>query len=253
MQPVLAELLDAVSVRATRARPVDVCIGMHWTLVTVEIDGRICGGLASTLSGGADHHGHEGGPAVKDAGRLLSRSAYELAAMVGSDRIVEVGVGMATVNALLDVDTSACVEVNAEELIAERAAGRALAVVGHFPFIPRLRAIAGTLWVLELNPREGDLPAEAAPDVLPQADIVAITGTSLLNGTFDALMALCRPDAYVLLLGATTPLSPVLFRTGVSALSGTQVVDPELVRLAVSQGATFRQIPGRRPLTLLRA
>jgi len=66
-------------------------------------------------------------------------------------------------------------------------------------------------------------------------------------------MALCRPDAYVLLLGATTPLSPILFRAGVTALSGTQVVDPGAVRAAVLQGATFRQIPGKRLLTMLRS
>ncbi|MCU0520594.1 MAG: DUF364 domain-containing protein [Anaerolineae bacterium] len=253
MEPVLAEILEQVTARAARSRPVEICVGVHWTFVAVEIDGRISGGLASTLSEGSHAHAHDGAPAVIDAGHLLSRSAIELAAMVGSARSLEIGIGMATLNALLEVDPLACVEVNAADLIAERGAGRNVAVVGHFPFIPRLHEVAGTLWVLELNPRAGDLPAEAARDILPRADVVAITGTSLLNGTFGALVALCRPDAYVLLLGATTPLSPVLFQMGVDALAGTLVVDPERVRLAVSQGATFRQIPGKRLLTMLRA
>jgi len=250
MDMVLSDLLAAVSARAAAARPVEVCIGVHWTLVTVELEGRVLGGLASTLSAGS--HEHAGGPDVRDAGRLLSRSVTDLAALVGSDRVLEVGVGMATINALLEVDEGACEEVNAADLIAERGAGRTVAVVGHFPFVPDLRTVAGTLHVLELNPRDGDLPARAAPDVLPRCDVVAITGTSLLNGTFGSLMALCRPDAYVLLLGATTPLSPILFRAGVAALSGTQVADPDVVRAAVLQGATFRQIPGKRLLTMLR-
>jgi len=250
MDMVLSDLLAAVSARAAAARPVEVCIGVHWTLVTVELEGRVLGGLASTLSAGS--HEHAGGPDVRDAGRLLSRSVTDLAALVGSDRVLEVGVGMATINALLDVDEGACVEVNAADIVAERGAGRTVVVVGHFPFVSDLRAVAGTLHVLELAPRAGDLPAEAAPDVLPSADVVAITGTSLLNGTFGSLMALCRPDAYVLLLGATTPLSPILFRAGVAALSGTQVADPDVVRAAVLQGATFRQIPGKRLLTMLR-
>ena len=83
--------------------------------------------------------------------------------------------------------------------------------------------------------------------------MVALTGTSLINHTFDALIGLCRPDAFVLLLGASAPLSPVLFKTAVDAVSGTLVTDPERVLRSVSQGATFRQIKragGLRLLTL---
>ncbi len=166
--------------------------------------------------------------------------------------VLEAGVGLAAINALLDVDETACVELNAADVIAERGAGKKVAVVGHFPFVPRLREVAGTLWVLELNPGTGDLPAEEASQVLPESDVVAMTGTSLLNGTFDGLIDLCRPDAYVVVLGATTPLSSALFAVGVDAVSGTRIVDPAKALTAVSQGATFRQIPGKRLLTLFR-
>ncbi|NIO72626.1 MAG: hypothetical protein GTN71_27310, partial [Anaerolineae bacterium] len=94
-------------------------------------------------------------------------------------------------------------------------------VVGHFPFIPRVREAARQLWVLEKRPGEGDLPAEAASEVIPQADVVAITGTSLINHTFEELIGLCRPEAFVLVLGPTAPLSPVLFNYGVDVISGT--------------------------------
>jgi uncharacterized protein (DUF4213/DUF364 family) len=118
--------------------------------------------------------------------------------------------------------------------------------------VERVRASAAACWILELNPGPGDLPAENAAEVLPQADVVAITGMSLVNGTFDGLMAACRPDAYVLLLGATAPLSPVLFDTGVNAISSTILTDIPGALAAISQAATFRQIPGRKLLTLMR-
>jgi uncharacterized protein (DUF4213/DUF364 family) len=54
----------------------------------------------------------------------------------------------------------------------------------------------------------------------------------------------------VLLLGPSTPLSPVLFEYGVSALSGTLVVDIPAIVVGVSQGATFRQLTGRRLVTM---
>jgi hypothetical protein len=80
---------------------------------------------------------------------------------------------------------------------------------------------------------------------------VALTGTSLINHSFDDLLSLCRPDAFVLLLGATTPLCPLLFESGIDALSGTRVIEPQMVLRSVSQGATFRQIKRVGGLRLL--
>ena len=55
-------------------------------------------------------------------------------------------------------------------------------------------------------------------------------------------MALRRPEALVLVLGPSTPLSPALFDYGVHLLSGAVVQDVEAVLRAVSQGANFRQV-----------
>jgi uncharacterized protein (DUF4213/DUF364 family) len=98
------------------------------------------------------------------------------------------------------------------------------------------------LWVIEQQPRGEDLPAAAAAKIVPRAEVVAITGTTLINHTFEELMALCRPEAKVLLLGPSTPLSPILFNYGVDLLSGSVVEDIEAVLQAVSQGANFRQV-----------
>jgi uncharacterized protein (DUF4213/DUF364 family) len=162
---------------------------------------------------------------------------------------------MAALNALLEVDHSVCTEANAQELILEHGTGRRVAIVGHFPFVDRVRQAAEECWVLELRPRPGDLPSEEAAGVLPQADVVALTGTTLMNHTFDDLVRLCRPDAFVLLLGPTTPLSPLLFEAGVDALSGTVVTEPTRVLWSISEGAHFRQIKragGVRLLTCLK-
>jgi hypothetical protein len=88
--------------------------------------------------------------------------------------------------------------------------------------------------------------------LIPQADVVAITGTALTNHTLDHLLELCSPGAYVIMLGDTTPLSPILFDYGVDALCGTRVVDSDLALRCVSQGANFRQIKGIERLTLMK-
>lgn len=251
MTDMITKLLDGLKSRAAAATPVDLCVGAHWTLAVFQIEGQIRAGLSSTLSGGSEGHAHGGRPPVKKAGQLLNMRTEELLGLALSDSLLEASVGMATLNALLEVDMSQCLDINAADVIAERGDGHRVAVVGHFPFVAQLREIAKELWVLELNPGAGDLPATEAPDVLSQADVVALTGTSLLNKTFDGLISHCRKDAFVVVLGATTPLTPHFYRYGVDAVSGTIVVDADAAMMAVSQGATFRQIPGKRLLTML--
>ncbi len=249
---IINELLAEVAPRAAIAQASAICIGAHWTVVEVLLTGKPCGGIASTLHGGDDEHHHGKRPPVSGAGHLLAYSVSELAALAQSSSLLEASIGLATINALLEVDVNACIEVNAAEVIAARGAGKRVAIVGHFPFTPQIREAVGQLWVLELNPRPGDLHAELAPDILPQADVVALTGTSLINHTFDGLISLCRPDAFVIMLGGTTPLSRTLFAHGVSAVAGTRVIDSTAALRSVSQAATFKQILGKQLLTLFR-
>lgn len=220
----------------------DIRVGAFWTAVVATVDGQQCCGLASTLRDDDEDHHHGGGPAVRDAGRLLECSARELAELARSYHPIEAAIGMASINALLPRQEEQWVDLNAGQVIARRGAGKRVALVGHFPFIPDVRERVGALSVLEKRPAGEDLPAEAAYDVIPRADIVAITGTALLNHTFEGLMALCRPEALVLVLGPSTPLSPILFEHGVHILSGSVVEDVPAVLRAVSQGANFRQL-----------
>ncbi|MBW2093513.1 MAG: DUF364 domain-containing protein [Deltaproteobacteria bacterium] len=210
---------------------------------------RYCG-LAATLPRDALR---QKPPQVREPGLLLEKDPQELAALASSESILEAAMGMATINSLLEVNEDTCRELNAAELIVEKGAGRNVAIVGHFPFIPRIRDHAKKLWVIEKNPREDDFPEEEADNLIPLADVVAITGTAFTNHTIEHLLTLCDKRAYVLMLGDTTPLSPVLFDYGLDALSGTRVVNPELALSCVSQGANFRQIRGVRRLTMTRS
>jgi len=209
---------------------------------------RHCG-LAATLPRDALR---QKPPLVKEPGFLCDKSARELTQLAYSQSILEAAVGMATLNSLLDVDERTVVELNAADLILKKGEGKGVAIVGHFPFVPRVRQKAKKLWVIEKNPREGDFPEAEADRLLPRADVVAITGTALTNHSLENLLRLSNPAAFVIILGDTTPLSPILFDYGVDALAGTRVTDPDLVLKCISQGANFRQIKGTRRLTMMR-
>lgn len=223
----------------------DVRVGPFWTIVWT---GRGAG-LASTQR---DAHTPHGLSLIRWAGDLLDHDALELAECLRSKSPMEAALGMATVNALLEVDESAVTDRNAATEIMLRGEGKRVVVVGHFPFIPKVRKAVGHLDVLELDPGPDELPPRAAADVIPQADVVAITGTSLVNKTFDKLIHYCRPDAFVLLLGPTSPLSPVLFDYGVDLIAGTRVIDPPTALVVAGQGAIFRQMRGVRLVTMSR-
>jgi uncharacterized protein (DUF4213/DUF364 family) len=92
-------------------------------------------------------------------GRLHLKSARELAEYARSDNLLEASLGIAAINSLLDVDESRAVEINAGAVLAKRGYGKNVALVGHFPFIPKLREAAAQLWVIEQHP-QGEYPAE---------------------------------------------------------------------------------------------
>jgi uncharacterized protein (DUF4213/DUF364 family) len=209
---------------------------------------RNCG-LASTPHYGGSHHVTA---PVSEPGLLLEKDAKDLAQLALSPSLHEAAIGMATINSLIDIDETRCIKVNAGDLIAEKGRGKRVAIIGHFPFVPNLRDIVRDLWVIEKNPNEGDSPEDEAQNLVPKADVVAITGTAFTNHTIDHLLGLCNPRAYVIILGDTSPLSPILFDYGIDAISGTKVIDFHLALLCVSQGATFRQMKGIELLTMMK-
>ena len=214
-----------------------MCAGAFWTAVTTRYTG-----LATTYREmDLQHSDHP--CMVKDAGSLIGKKAGELVEYARSEDTVSASLGMATINSLLEVDESQCVERGAYDILAEKGRGRDIAVVGHFPFIPKLRDVARNVWVIEKRLRPGDFAESEAARILPKAEVVSLTGTAFINHTIEDLLSLCR-GSYVVLTGPTSPLSPVLFDFGISAICGTSVANAEEVIRFISQAATFKQLHG---------
>lgn len=181
--------------------------------------------------------------------RLFEMSPRELAELALSEDLTEASIGVAATNSLVVPDSSRLQRGKAHELIMERGADKTVTVVGHFPFVDRLEPAVKKLWVLEKNPRAGDLPAEEAQRVIPMSDIVAITGTALINRTLDDLLELAK-GKYTLVLGPSTVLTPILFDHGVDAVCGSVVIDPELALKCVREGSSFRYTEGIEPVIM---
>lgn len=237
MIPLLSRLLAEVP----DGEVVDVRIGVRWTAVVVRVEGELRCGLSSTL-GLPNNHGVSF--RVAQAGRLTQISGSEIAALACErEQPMLASIGVAAINALLpDPTPRLFVDGNAADIITKCGMDKRVAITGHFPFIPQLRSKVAELHVLSLEPSDDDLPAEAAPEILPCADVVAITGQALINQTMDQLLDLCPSGAIVIVLGPSTPLSSVLFEYGVDYLCGSIIQDRDKVLRAVSEAGSFQQV-----------
>lgn len=165
----------------------------------------------------------------------------------------EAAVALAVCNALLAIDPAPAADLDGVAWLLDRAAGRSVAVVGHFPFADRrLRSIAREVWIIEREPGAGEFGAGEAGRILGGADIAVITGSAVANHTLDSLLTHVAPDTPVLVLGPSTPLLPSLFDLGISALGGMRIDDPDAVAAGIRAGESFRGMAGLRRVTLLR-
>jgi len=240
------EILNAVRA-APAADLIGLTVGSFWTVVRTGAGA----GMASSMR--SETHLHDRKP-IADAGTLGTRTPHELTELLRSDSPPEAAIGLAAVNALLGPTARGLTEEKAVEILRERGGGKRVAMIGHFPFADRLREDCGRLWVFErgLNRCDGDLDDEAMERLLPEADVVAVTATTLLNRTLPVVLARVRSDAFVMLLGPSTPMTPALHAFGIDVLCGTLIDDPDRVRRAVEQGAVTSQITGVRRMCLWR-
>ena len=229
------DLLQSVSAADCEAQ--GVAVGLHWTAV----ESRLVG-MAHTYK---THEKVE----LAGSGELLGRSALELAARLKSDEPLEASLGLSALNSLIEPDGRA---ENALEIILEKAPGKTVTVIGRFPFNQQVSAAARTAYLLEMEPREGELPASAAEGVLPLSDIAVITATAIINHTIPRLLELSR-KAFVVVLGPSTPMNDILFDYGVDVIAGVKVVDQGALVSSVVQGVkSFKRLAGIEALVRTR-
>lgn len=120
--------------------------------------------------------------------------------------------------------------------------GKTVGMVGHMHGPAGLRERAKAFFILEKEPQPGDYPDSACDWLLPQCDIVIITGSSLVNKTLPHLLELCR-NAYTILTGPTVPMCPRLLDFGIDRLSGLVLTDLPGIRAHVAGSLRGSPLP----------
>ena len=129
-------------------------------------------------------------------------------------------------NMKVDVDATECLHLSDDTYAV---------LIG--AIVPVLRILKGRKMdfsVIELDPRtlkEDEMPfyvpVEKTADTVPKADILIVTGTTLINGTLEGILKLARPETQVVVLGPTSSILPhAFFRRGVNVLGGDIITNP---------------------------
>jgi uncharacterized protein (DUF4213/DUF364 family) len=192
--------------------------------------------------------------AAPPAGRLAGQDAWVLAEYAHSQVPLRRAAGIAVLNALSALAMEQHAVPGGQLIPGMDALGAAgvlpddrVAMVGGFiPFIKALKGQVADLWVVDkhreaLKPDE--LPFWRSPDrateVLSQASVVIMTGSSLVEGGIDTLLEAAAKARRVVLAGPTaSPWPPTFFERGVDVLGGIRVLDGRLILQVVSEGGS---------------
>jgi uncharacterized protein (DUF4213/DUF364 family) len=114
------------------------------------------------------------------------------------------------------------------------------------PILKRLMKQGNHFSIIEMDPRtlKPDempfwVPVEKTKDVVPEADILVITGTSLLFHSLEPILSGAKKGAEIIVVGPTTSMLPgAFFRRGVTVLGGDLVTRPDDLLDILSEGGS---------------
>jgi uncharacterized protein (DUF4213/DUF364 family) len=193
--------------------------------------------------------------------RIKGMAAAKMVGDIAGTSGIERALAVATVNALAhlvaerrtDSNVELIEDMDAFDAADVTAADKAVVVGAFAPFLRELRKRGASYWVLEKDPstlKPIELPffrpAEDAPAVVPDADVVFITGTTLVNDTLDTLVALAKPSARLVVAGPTVTMLPdAFFARRCDILGGVKITDPDSLLDVLALGGSGYHFFGR--------
>lgn len=218
------ERMDEELIRTTPPLPVtSVTLGRYWAIVETSQSMGLAA-MAHPPSGASDQS------EVVDPKSMIGMPLTEAAAGLREPAGIRRTIACAAVNAGIVPPSNA---VSGDGLLSDNPRpDRTTVIVGRFPALQTKRPDA---IVLEMSPGPEDLPADAAPHVIPGAGELLVTASAWCNGTLSGLLRLAR-NVPVTLVGPGTPLTPALHAYGIRKLAGFKIIDRDAVRSAIASG-----------------
>jgi uncharacterized protein (DUF4213/DUF364 family) len=216
----------------------EILIGLTWTLARVGDSF----GLAMSP--------HSQTRTLPWSGTLVGKSLAEFTPWIRSWNSYEAVTAMAAINAKLNqnnaallaqstvLDTPQFANLAVFEHFLPRLLGKNVVIVGRYPHLEQY-AKQFKFSVLERHPTGDDLPDPACEYLLPEAEWVFLTASSIPNKTFPRLVELSK-NAHIVLIGPTAPWLTELADFGIEFLAAVDIVTPDKLRQTVAEGGGVR-------------
>ncbi|WP_347987935.1 DUF364 domain-containing protein [Methylomonas sp. AM2-LC] len=216
----------------------NIIIGLVWTLC----QRRDCSSAGLAMSPGLTTR------TLPWSGTLLDKPVIDLAAWILEWEPYKATVAMAVINSCINsrpLPESLVLDSHAEfpnlavfDHFLPQLQGKKVVVIGRYPGIERYEQYM-QLNILERQPNACDLPDSACEFLLPQADWVFLTASTIPNKTFPRLAELSQ-NAKTVLMGPTVPWLPQLHEFGIDYLAGVEVYDIKSLQQTIAQGGGVR-------------
>lgn len=184
------------------------------------------------------------------SGTAAGRPAYELVRWIVHENPAAVAVGLATVNAFVNRSDNSLLKkakpltfsdqphLSVFNYFAPKLAGANVVIIGRYPGLDHFKS-KFQFKCIERRPGPKDYPESEAVRLIPQADWVFITASSIANKSILELLSLCE-DAKIVLMGPSMPWISEWADLGVNYLAGVEIVDPDSLKAIVSEAGGTR-------------
>ena len=193
---------------------------------------------------------------IFDPVKINGMKAAAVLAALSSDEPIKAAIAIATLNALSAIcwerglNDNYHIQMNTDAVdVVRMPAESSVAVIGAFvPILRKLKTRGGRWWVIEQDPQtlksdEMDhfIPADRSDETIAAADVLIITGVTLVNHTLEPILKAARPDAEIAVVGPTASLLPdALFERGARVVGGVRVKKPdELLDVLAAGGSGY--------------
>ncbi len=191
---------------------------------------------------------------MPDAGKLTGKTVDDVLGYASSPNVLKRAIGIAMVNALSHFLFEEGIEQDYEvhygpdglDFLDVTPDDRICLVGAFTPYIRRFKGQRGRFVILERTPdalRPDEMkyfrPTADASKVLPDSNVIVITGAAIVNNTLDGLLEQTRPEARVAVIGPTSSMVPdVYFSRGVDLMAGIRMTNPDLMLRIVEEGGS---------------
>lgn len=188
------------------------------------------------------------------SGRLRNRPVREYLNDIFNENVLRRTLGIAALNALSMMawekrgvqDYEVLMGCDAFDELDVTNYANTVVVGALVPMLKKLISANAEFHVLEQDPRtlkaremEHYAPASSWEQFVPKADLLVITGVTILNNTLPDLLRAAKPGAEILVTGPTASMIPdALFANGVTMLGGIQVTKADELLDIISEGGS---------------